>query len=91
MKLKIIHYHSAKGRDGFLKPLFHLHFYQDIGQRQYQERIADIFGIFITLYRGYSDKIIDLSRHKANYCILYNTCIILRKYKAVKIRYNYVF
>lgn len=37
-----------------------MHFYQDIGQRQYQERIADIFGIFITLYRGYSDKIIDL-------------------------------
>lgn len=37
-----------------------MHFYQDIGQRQYQERIADIFGVFMTLYRGYSDKIIDL-------------------------------
>lgn len=37
-----------------------MHFYQDIGQRQYQERIADIFGIFMTLYRGYSDKIIGL-------------------------------
>lgn len=37
-----------------------MHFYQDIGQRQYQERMADIFGVFMTLYRGYSDKIIDL-------------------------------
>lgn len=37
-----------------------MHFYQDIGQRQYQERMADIFGIFLTLYRGYPDKIIDL-------------------------------
>lgn len=37
-----------------------MHFYQDIGQRQYQERIADIFGIFLTMYRGYPDKIIDL-------------------------------
>lgn len=37
-----------------------MHFYQDIGQRQYQERMADIFGIFLTLYRGYPEKIIDL-------------------------------
>lgn len=35
-----------------------MHFYQDIGQRQYQERIADIFGLYLTLYRGYDTKII---------------------------------
>lgn len=35
-----------------------MHFYQDIGQRQYQERIADIFGLYLALYRGYDSKIV---------------------------------
>lgn len=35
-----------------------MHFYQDVGQRQYQERIGDIFGLYLALYRGYDTKII---------------------------------
>lgn len=36
-----------------------MHLYDDIGQRQYQERIGDIFGLYLTLFAGYDDKIID--------------------------------
>lgn len=36
-----------------------MHLYEDLAQRQYQQRIADIFGLYLTLFSGYDPKIVD--------------------------------
>lgn len=36
-----------------------MHLYEDLAQRQYQQRIADIFGLYLTLFSGYDPKIAD--------------------------------
>lgn len=36
-----------------------MHLYKDLAQRQYQQRIADIFGLYLTLFSGYDPKIVD--------------------------------
>lgn len=34
-----------------------MHLYDDLAQRQYQQRIGDIFGLYLTLFSGYDQKI----------------------------------
>lgn len=36
-----------------------MHLYDDLGQRQYQERIADIFALYLTVFAGYDEKIME--------------------------------
>lgn len=36
-----------------------MHLYDDLAQRQYQERIGDIFGLYLTVFAGYDESIFD--------------------------------
>ena len=36
-----------------------MHLYNDLAQRQYQERIGDIFGLYLSLYAGYDPNIVN--------------------------------